>query len=111
MVIKFSSVDDKKKILIPEARLFGLNFRRFKNIKLEEGFAKNTITLVNIPWGVDSKYLESELNDLFKPLGIEITYPKCILEKNYIYIKFDYITEALAAIKLLDNFTFQVHIV
>ena len=55
MVLKMSSLEDKSKIVTNWTRLFGLNFKNFKNIKFEEGYCKTTVVVGNIPVGCQAK--------------------------------------------------------
>lgn len=109
MLIKFGSRKDKETILTKEARLYGLNYKGFKNIKFEEGFCKSTISLTGFPWGCGSKELERHLNKILEPERIPIRVEEnCILTKNSIAIQFDYLSEAFLAIQKLNETSFQV---
>lgn len=48
------------------SRLFGINYKNLKNIKMEDGFGKNMVVLKGIPWGVSSKLLQTQINKALK---------------------------------------------
>jgi hypothetical protein len=109
MLIKFASQQDKEAVLSQESRLYGLNYKGFRNVKFEEGFCKTTVSLAGIPWGCASKELERFLNKTLEGEKIPVKVEEnCILTKNVISLQFDYLSEAILAIQKLNNLSFQV---
>ena len=55
MILKMGSLEDKAKVLTPDTRLYGINFKDFKNVKFEEICAKPIVVITELPWGCSTE--------------------------------------------------------
>ena len=51
-------------------RLYGINFKTFKNIRFEEAQSKKVIALNMIPWGCSSTDLLKAINKALKSIDV-----------------------------------------
>ena len=51
MVLRMASVEHKNAILLPDTRLYGINYKNFTNIKIENATAKPVVVVSGIAWG------------------------------------------------------------
>lgn len=72
MVIKFSSIEDKQKVVTPSTRLFGMTYKTLENIRLEEANQKTTLILSGIPVGCTTRNLIHTLNQVLNKHNIPI---------------------------------------
>ena len=70
-------------------RLYGINFKNFRNIRFEETQSKKIIAISMIPWGCSSDDLQKVINKALKPIDVEVSYQSCILAKGFIFIELD----------------------
>jgi hypothetical protein len=108
MVFKFRNLDDKLSFLMPEMRLYGINYKNFRNIRFEEAQSKKLVALSMIPWGCSTEDLLKAINKALEPIDVEVSYQACILAKGFAFLELDNFYECLNACRLLNNLPFQV---
>ena len=93
MVLRMASVEDKKKILMPDTRLFGINFKGFTNVKIEEVSAKPIVMVSGIVWGLSCKAAQNALNNILKGSGLKVgNANKNVIVKGSVILRFGLIT-------------------